>query len=153
MSDLTIFERVWRNTDEHLFLSERHGIMAAVDTFPRLPLQSIVATRVGTKGVPAHFNLLPRPLKRKMFEVADAVGEKILQHCSPAQRAITHIEGYGVSDHPHIVLFAAERKQGTDLYAGESLGPIAVQHTLEAIRFNPAEAEELEARLDEIALP
>ena len=47
-------------------------------------------------------------------------------------------------------MFAAERKQGMDLYAGSNLGLLAVQHTLEVLRFSPEEANELEARLDEI---
>ena len=151
MSDFTIFERVWHRPDEHLFMSERHGIMAAVDTFPRLALQSVVAPRYGTPGTPAHFNLLPRPLKRKLFEVADAVAEKILHNCDPNQRTTTHIEGNGVKDHAHIVVYASEPKQGADLYTGEILGQLAVQHTLEVIRFSLEESADLEARLDEIA--
>src|SRR5687768_7611405 len=111
MAEPTVFERVWSSPDEHLFRSERHEIMAAVDTFPKMPLQAVVAPRTGYKGQQAHFNLLPHPVKRKLLEVADAVGSKILQQCSINQRAITHIEGYGVEDHPHIVLFAAEKKQ------------------------------------------
>jgi diadenosine tetraphosphate (Ap4A) HIT family hydrolase len=150
MADMTVFERIWNKPDEHLFLSERHGVMAAVDAFPRMPLQSVVAPQFGTKGQASHFNLLPTVTKRKLLEVADAVGQKILQHCTPEQRVITHIEGYGIDDHAHIVLFAAERKQGANLYIGETLGPIAVQHTLETIRFSPTEAEQLEARLDDI---
>jgi hypothetical protein len=146
----TILERVWDNPEEHLFLSKRHGVMAAVDTFPRMPLQSVVATQYGTPGQPAHFNLLPQPVKRKLLEVADAIGAKILSNCTPDQRAITHIEGYGINDHPHIVLFAAERKQGAELYTGTNLGPLAVQRTLEVVRFNSVEAHELELRLDEL---
>lgn len=150
MSSLTVFERVWQTPEEHLFLSERHGVMAAVDAFPRMPLQSVIAARFGTKGVQQHFNLLPRILKRKMHEVADAVGEKILRHCEPTQNVITHIEGRGVTDHAHIVVCAGEKDEGLNLYKGECLGLTAVQHTIEVIRFTHVESAELEARLDQI---
>lgn len=151
MLALTVFERVWDNPDEHLFISERHGVMAAVDAKPRLPLQSVIAPQHGTPGKPAHFNLLPTPTKLKMLEVADTLGRKMLQHCAPQQRAMTHIEGFGVADHAHIVMFAAERGQGADSYnTAINLGPIAVQHTIDVLRFTPVESAALEARLDAI---
>jgi len=151
MSKPTIFERVAADKpDEHLFLSQRHGIMAAIDTYPRMPLQCVVAPTVNDANVEGHFNRLPSGMRQKMHEVADTLGEKVLACCTSGQRPITHIEGFGVADHPHIVVFAAERGQGADLYTGANLGPVAVQHTLEVMRFTLEEATELEARLDQI---
>jgi hypothetical protein len=151
-SELTILERVWYKPDEHLFVSRRHHVMAAVDAFPRLPLQAVVAPQFGTKGKPAHFNALPPEMRRKLHEVADTVGGMIMQRCEEGQRAMTHIEGFGVSDHPHIVLFAAEQGQGANLYDKTvKLGNSAVEHALNILRLTEDEAAALERRLDKLS--
>ena len=150
MSNPTILERVRDNPDELLFRSDTHRVFAAVDAFPRLPYQCVVAPFYGNPGKPAHFNNLDPQLQMKLFLVASAIGQKVLRHCTDQQRAVTHIEGFGITDHPHILVFAAERKQGANLYTGENLGLVAVQNTIEAIRFLPEEAQELEARLREV---
>lgn len=147
----TIFEPIWDQPDGPLFKSERHGVMVFADAFPRLPLQVVVATQYGTPGHEVHFSQLPRITRRRMHEVADAVEEKIFAECEPGQRVITHTEGFGVPDHPHIVLFAGERKQGESLYSGPVLGEMAVRHTLEAISFSTIDRMELEGRLSRVA--
>ena len=45
--------------------------------------------------------------------------------------------------------FVGERGEGVNAYIGETLGPAAVEQTIEAIRFTPVEAVALEFRLAE----
>ncbi|MDX1766204.1 MAG: hypothetical protein R3313_04605, partial [Candidatus Saccharimonadales bacterium] len=146
----TVFEDAWHHTDNHIFRSERHQVMAIADIAPRLPLQVVVAHRSGYPGRDVGFSDLSTLHKRKLNEVAGAVGEKMAKHITEGQRVITHSEGFGVPDHPHIVLFAAARKEGERLYNGPPLGAIAVQNTIEVVKFTPVEAESLEARLDHV---
>lgn len=144
----TIFERIWRENNGQLFRSERHGIMAIADAFPKMPLQVVVAPAGGEPGREVHFYDLELPKQRKLLEVGLAVGARILDHCTSEQRSMFTLEGFAVPDHAHIVYYAGRRRQGEDRYNGEVLGAEAVQRTIEAITFEPVEAELLEARLD-----
>lgn len=144
----TIFERVWQKNDGHLFRSERHGIMAIADAFPKMPLQVVVAPAKGEPGKDVHFYDLELIQQRKLLEVGLGVGARILAHCMPGQRSMIAIEGFGVRDHAHLVCYAGERGQGEARYNGEVLGAEAVQRTIDAITFGPVDAESLEARLD-----
>ncbi len=147
----TIFERIWRQQNGHLFRSERHGVMAVADAFPKMPLQVVVAPESGEPGKDVHFYDLELSKQRKLLEVGMAVGSKILNHCTPAQRSMFTLEGFAVKDHAHIVYYAGERGQGIDRYTGQVLGQEAVQRTIDAITFEPVEVELLEARLDLIS--
>lgn len=150
-STSTIFERIWRQGDGHLFRSERHGVMAVADAFPRMPLQVVVAPAVGNPGEEVHFFDLELPKQRRLLEVGLAVGSKILEHCAPGQRSMFILEGFAVKDHAHIVYYAGERGQGINRYTGQVLGEEAVQRTIQAITFKAVESELLEARLDLIS--
>lgn len=125
--------------------------MAVADPYAKFPLHTVVAPRDGNMDEEVHFSDLPDATRRLLHVLADAVGEKIKQHCKPEQRVITHIEGFGIPDHAHIVLFAAERSEGRQLYEPVAAGPLAIQHTLEVISFNPVEALALEEQLDRVA--
>ena len=147
---LTIFERIWQNKADHLFHSEKHGVMAIADAFPRMPLQVVVAPASGMPGKEVHFYDLEQDKQRKLLEVGLAVGSKIPSHCMPGQRSMFTLEGFAVADHAHLVYYAGVRGQGIDRYTGQVLGEEAVQRTIEAIRFEPHESTALEARLDVI---
>ncbi len=149
----TRFEDAWEKplVGDHLFKSERYGVMALADPFAKFPMHVVVAPREGMPDEEVYFSDLPRITKRLLHEVSDAVEEKIKQHCQPGQRVITHTEGFGIPDHAHIVLFAAERGEGQSLYVPCSAGALAVQHTLEIISFSPIEAQALEQRLDQVS--
>ncbi|MDB5185606.1 MAG: hypothetical protein JWL85_129 [Candidatus Saccharibacteria bacterium] len=146
----TVFERVWNNRKELLFRSDRHEVLAAVDIKPKFPLQVVVALRYGTPGERADFDALPSYMKKRLHTVADFLGQKILANCTEEQRVIRHTEGFGVPDHPHITLFAAERGQGKDLYNGEPLGLEVVENTLKVLKFTDTQPAELEAELGQI---
>ncbi|MGF7228760.1 MAG: hypothetical protein ACQR33_02125 [Candidatus Saccharibacteria bacterium] len=146
----TVFEQIWGKPDGHIFKSARFGVMAVADAFAKFPYQVVVAPKDGSAGEAVRFSDLSRHTKRTLHEVADAVEEKIAAQCGDTERVITHTEGFGVPDHAHIVLFAAERKQGEALYTGSPLGQLAVQNTLDVITFTPIEHRLLEARLEEI---
>lgn len=147
----TIFERVWQQKTGHLFHSEKHGVMAVADKFPKMPLQVVVAPATGQPGEEVHFYDLAPEKQRKLLEVGLAVGSKILDHCMPGQRSMFTLEGFAVKDHAHIVYYAGERGQGIDRYTGQVLGEEAVRQTIEAITFEPIEVKLLEARLDQIS--
>ena len=147
---VTIFERVWSQPDGHLFKSERHGVMAVADAFPKMPLQVVVAPARGNPGEEVHFYDLELKQQRKLLEVGLVVGSKILGHCMPGQRSMFTLEGFAVKDHAHIVYYAGERGQGIDRYTGTYLGEEAVQQTMEALNFTSAEVELLETRLNTI---
>ena len=147
----TIFEQIWQQGPDHLFRSQKHGVMAIADAFPRMPLQVVVAPSSGKPGDEVHFYDLELTKQRKLLEVGLAVGSKILEHCTPGQRSMFTLEGFAVKDHAHIVYYAGERGQGMDRYTGQVLGENAVERTIEAITFEPVEAELLEARLDQIS--
>jgi hypothetical protein len=127
--------------------------MAVADAYPRMPLQVVVAPATGKPGQEVHFHNLELQEQRKLFEVGMAVGSKILEHCAPGQRSMFALEGFAVKDHAHLVYFAGERGQGVNRYTGLPLGQAAVQQTIEAVTFQPAEIELLEARLDLISQP
>ena len=146
----TAFETIWQQPDGHLFKSTRHGVMAIVDVYPRMPLQVVVAPRSGNSGGIAHFYDLDLPQQRKLLEVGLMVGAKILQHCSEEQRSMFTLEGFAVKDHPHIVYYAGIRSQGVDRYTGACLDEAAVQQTRDAISFSRHDTEALELRLDAI---
>lgn len=146
----TIFEKIWQQPAGHLFRSEKHQVMAIADAFPRMPLQVVVAPAYGTPGVDAHFNDLPLPMQRKLAEVGFMIGHKILQHCTPSQRAMFTLEGFAVKDHAHVVHYAGERGQGIDRYTGPMLGQTAVEHTIEAIVMSDLDTHVLESRLDRV---
>lgn len=146
----TIFGRIWSAENGHLFRSEKHGVMAIADAFPRMPLQVVVAPAEGSPGEEAHFYDLDIRQQRKILEVGLAVGSKILDHCAPGQRSMCTLEGFAVNDHPHIVYYAGERGEGINRYTGKMLGEEAIQRTLELITFEPCETRLLERRLDHI---
>ena len=147
----TIFERVWQQPDGHLFRSERHGVMAVADLFPKMPLQVVVAPATGQPGETVNFFDLTVVKQRQLLEVGLVVGRKILQNCLPGQRSMFSLEGFAVPDHAHLIYYAGQRGQGLDRYTGKVLGPEAVQYTLDVIQFRPAEAKILETNLDEIS--
>jgi hypothetical protein len=149
----TKLEEAWDSPliGTHLFKSEQHGVMAVADPFAKFHLHVVVAPREGDPGKDVRFSKLPLLTKRLLHEVADAVEEKIERHIEPEQRVITHTEGYGIPDHAHIVLFAAKRGEGKDLWVPRSAGELAIEHTLNAISFNPNEAEMLDQRLAQVA--
>lgn len=145
----TVFERIWQESTGHLFKSERHGVMAVADAYPKMPLQVVVAPATGTPGETVHFYDLELQQQRKLMEVGLVVGSKILANCMPDQRSMFTLEGFAVKDHAHLVYYAGERGQGIDRYTGTCLGDAAVQNTINAITFSPADVEELEFRLDD----
>lgn len=145
-------EREWDNPAVLLFRSEEHGVMAIADAYPRMALSCVIAPRYGTPGVRSDFNKLPRRTKRLLFEVADAIGEKIVPHCDTSQRVATRIHNFSIYDHPHIIVSAARHHEVVgDHDALPILGMQAVQNTVEVLRFSQVEAAGLDARLDSIA--
>lgn len=154
MSSPTVFEKVWDKPEEHLFRSEKHGVMAAADRFPKLRLQSVIAPKEGASGQEASIYSYPEEMQLKLFVVASALGRKMLDNCVDGERVITHIEGFNIPNHPHIVMFAAVRNAGVGLYSPGPQSEVFLnsrfEDTLEVMRFTPVEAKELEARLDEV---
>jgi diadenosine tetraphosphate (Ap4A) HIT family hydrolase len=160
----TVFEKAWQQDDNglYLFRSEKHAVMALAALYPRLPLQVVVAPNEGEFGTHVHFSQLPRSTKRKLHEVADAMDEKMFTLLQKDQRVVTeivpprtesvttHTEGFGVPDHAHIVLFAAERKEGELQYNGAALGEDAVARTVKLMRFNQKETAQLNQRLSHL---
>lgn len=148
---LTVFERVVQNApDEHLYLSERHKVLMAVDPFAKLPLQSVIAPTTGSAGQESHFDELPFRTQLKLHAASSFIGKKMLELCEPGERVIKHIEGFGVPDHPHIVTYVAERGQGRDLYDGSFIGAAAVAPATEQLRLNDDEVDELDGLLTTI---
>jgi hypothetical protein len=88
-----VFENTWIQDDNGLYLfhSKEHEVMALADLYPKLPIQAVIAPSKGTKSEKVRFNALPATTRRKLHEVADAIGEKLLQYVDPDQDIITHI--------------------------------------------------------------
>jgi len=155
----TVFETAWLQeaNDLSLFRSDEYNVIALADPYPKLPLQMVIAPSEGSAGMNVHFAELPRSMKRRLHEVSDAFGEKMLTVLSQDQRAIVdevsgqephvHIEGFGIRDHAHIVMFGAERRQGERLYNGTSLGEDTVRRTVELMKFTAEETARLNQRL------
>ncbi|MBC7581866.1 hypothetical protein H7097_03305 [Aeromicrobium sp.] len=112
-----------------VFFSPDHGIMAALDPFPKFTDQFMVAPATGTPGKRAYFHDLAPTDRQKLHYVADAIGEVLLRRnvdldlkveAEPSHRSpVEHIEGHGIPDHPHIVVFGAFRSEGGRLYGHE----------------------------------
>jgi diadenosine tetraphosphate (Ap4A) HIT family hydrolase len=149
LENTTVFERVWREKPEqHLFKSDQHGVMAAVDIRPRLPYQVIIAPRDGQPGSEAHFTLLPFEIQQKLLFIAQQVGMKILAACGPDHKVLYSVTGFQVKDHAHLVMAAAREGDLSVLQDGPVLGDLAVRRTLNAINFSPAEADSINSQLD-----
>ncbi len=146
----TIFEQIWHQESGHLFRSEKHGVMAIADKFPKMRLQVVVAPSTGKASENVHFYDLELIQQRKLLEVGLAVGRKILDNCAPGQRSMFTLEGFAVKDHAHVLYYASERGEGVQRYVGSVLADAAVQQTIELITFEPVESQLLEARLDQI---
>ena len=146
----TVFENEWLDRKNQLFRSERHKIMVVPAIPPKLPFHVVVAPHKGKPGEDVRFSDLPRNTRLMLHEVADTVEAKMSGLITPEQRIITHTEGFGVRDHAHIVLGAAEKGEGINLYTGESLGALALHQTIEAMTFSSQEAAALELRLDRL---
>jgi diadenosine tetraphosphate (Ap4A) HIT family hydrolase len=153
----TVFENAWDQEDNPnmLFRSDKHGVMALADLYPKLLPQVVIAPKDGKKGEVVHLHSLPPILRLRLHHVADTVAEKIQTYIDEQYTddyVITHIEGRGVKDHAHIVVGAGEAKEGVALYTGASLGEDVVRRTVEFLRFNEEEAARLNRQLARISI-
>ena len=148
---LTVFENIYRNnTEEPILKLEDHGVIALADSRPRLPLQVVVASSEGFReGESNSFDIDPS-IRRKIFEVASAIGLKIGELCGEKENPIWTITGFQIKNHPHVVLAKGQSGDLTVLENGPQLGPEAVHNTLEMIKFTPIEVANLEASLDKL---
>lgn len=158
----TVFEKVWSAPNTHfLFKSEKYGLMIVADTMPKFTYQVVVAPSSGSAENDAHFYRLPLAVRQALHLLADAVALKILELSSQQatkelrddaidsdDRVVTHIEGFAVRRHPHIVVFGGvERGESKRLHYDTTLGSAAVQNTIQNIVFTDAEVKDLEAKI------
>jgi hypothetical protein len=137
----TVFQKVSREYDEWTGTGSQGrpparlafghpDVRVWVDPFRKLPGTVVVVPREGTPGKDAYLHDLPAHRLDQMSRVRVAFGRKML--AITGVRPIEHVEGYGVPDHAHVVMFPAARGEGRALY--------------ESVE-RPG-AEELEAELD-----
>lgn len=115
-----------------LFRSKQYGYTAVVDRFRKLKYTSVVFPDEGTPQRTALVANLPPSRAYGLFAVTQAISAKILKITGtmpapyidgkpPEGRTVpvSHIEGFGVADHPHIVLFPGKRGEGKRLYEAD----------------------------------
>jgi hypothetical protein len=140
-----------------IFVSTQHGFMALVSPFAKFEGNVVVAHKDGTPGAQQTIYDLDRVRRRQLHEVADVVGEVILSRMcadSATRRPIEHVEGFALPDHAHIVLLAAVRGEGRNLYErmrNEWSEAGALDAVQESLRFSDDEARMLDSELSAIA--
>jgi diadenosine tetraphosphate (Ap4A) HIT family hydrolase len=158
----TLFQRVFREYDEWeandrtgkipARVAFRHrDVSALVDPFRKLPGTIVVIPKEGTPGREQHLAHLPSTRLMQVALVCQAFGQKIVEQTG--LRSIEHTEGYGVPDHAHTVIFAAERGEGRALYEKVDLPEPEILNTelddtLERLAIVGVEAVLLRRKLD-----
>lgn len=134
-----------------LFDSGWHGVAAIIDTFPRLPYQSLaIPYRPFKENERVLGDMLPIE-RLSVVAVGHALQRKVQDVCAPGQFALTHTEGYDVPKHAHILVYQSYRqKSGAELYGGPILPDWPVERTLAALSFNTLERDALLWELDRI---
>ena len=160
----TLFEGIWRKLDEYdaapeasdvppayvLYRNRRFGVMALADAFPKFPHQVVITPREGCYGQKTSVYDMAPSRRLQLELVAQAIGKKLLSN-APEQRVIEHVEGYAVPDHPHIVMFSAERNQGVKLYGkAEPASADTLEATRCLLQIDGDEAAELDSRLQTV---
>lgn len=146
----TIFEYLQRTSDEKIFESRWHEILILPAFPPRMRSEVVVAPFKGKKGEVVHFNDLSDKVALKLLASAKFIGQSILRTCSPDERVITHLEGFGVPDHAHIVVAKGVRSESKMMYEPQTLGQEAYAATLEGLTFTSTQTDDLNSVLDQI---
>ena len=123
MSELTVFERDWNNSDvPKLFISEWYGVMTLPDPFPRLPYQTLVVPERRFRENEKVIGDMPARERHMIAALTCAVQRRLQNICKGDQLAITHTEGYGQPLHGHTLVYQSpERKSGRALYDGPTI--------------------------------
>lgn len=158
----TLFQRVFREYDEWEMSGQRGprpsrvafrhpDVSALVDPFRKLPGTIVVIPKEATPDAEHHLADLPPSRRMQLALVCQEFGKKIIEHAGV--RAIEHVEGYGVPDHAHIVIFPAAKGEGKALYEKVGLPEQPaldneLDNTLEQFGIVSVEAEILRRKLD-----
>lgn len=130
MAAATIFEQTMQNYakwsgqgDAPAYpVYESDDYVALVDRYPKFIGQVVVFPHAGRPGE----NVAPYDLPTGTRIGLDYLSHVVQSRMSsqfPRGRIIRHEEGFAVPDHPHVVLFPAERGQGKRLYEPSDFQP------------------------------
>lgn len=161
----TIFQRIFREMGDWqdkgrdgpppaypIFWSRNQRIMALIDRFPKFEHQVVVFPVEGTPGMRFDVHDLSPSRRLQLSLVSQAVGRKLLG-AHPEMRAIQHVEGYAVDDHPHELLYPAARGAGPRLWQpSEEAERDVLIAAQERLMFNGRETRWLEKRLAVVKL-
>lgn len=132
MSDVTVFEQSLQNlADWHgagdapaypIYEGDRHVVL--VDRYPKFLGQVVLFPTEGYPGQDLELYELPDDIVTPLDHLTRVIQRRMrAAYPQSGLRMIRHEEGYAVPDHPHTVLFPAERTKGKSLYEPSLLTP------------------------------
>lgn len=151
----TVFEEAWVNRDApFLYKNETIGVGILADAFPKFPDQVVIIPRDGlAKNEKASISDLDPKIALAMFCLMQFMSEKMASFSGlSGVRAVTHIEGFAVPNHPHMVMFPALRGESQELhkpsrYNSEDVRKLLVERTLKNLALTKQEKEVLDTQL------
>ena len=154
----TIFEKVWRDpTSPFLYKNEEVGVGIVADAFPKFPDQVVLIPRDGVTGnEKASISDLSLKTRMGLVSLMSCLDKKMSTFSGvPEVRAISHVEGFAVPNHPHIVMFPALRGESIDFFkpsrhADEEVRKMLVARTLKNLALTDVEKAKLDKELRSI---
>ena len=128
--ELTVFEKTMQNYADWTGegeapaypLYEGLEYVALVDRFPKFDGQVVIFPSHGQPGQETAPYNLPPSLRLGMDYLTHVIQTRMSSRY-PKGRIIRHEEGFAVPDHPHVVLFPAQRGEGKKLYEPSQFEP------------------------------
>lgn len=130
MADITVFEQTMLNFadwsgegDAPAYpVYEGEDYVALVDRYPKFVGQVVVFPQEGRPGEDiAPYDLPART--RLGLDYLSHVVQSRMRTRFPQGRIVRHEEGFAVPDHPHVVLYPAQRGEGRKLYEPSGFEP------------------------------
>ena len=154
----TIFEKSWQNPDSpFLYKNEEAGVGILADVFPKFPDQVVLIPRDGMpKNNNASMSDLDLKTQMGISCLISCMDEKMSIFSGvPEARAITHIEGFAVPNHPHVVMFPALRGESIDFFkpsrhTDEEVRQMLVARTLKNLALTKEEKNGLDEEIQRI---
>lgn len=138
----TVFEKLWaERPDDAIFLSEELGVGAWPDAYPKLPLQTVIIPKehYGTgkyELLPCRVRLLVDELSATIMHASVDTWREITGHNTDMERTESRahklVSGYGVQDHPHVVIAPAPRGDFAKMWAEMPAPEIRMKYILQA---------------------
>jgi hypothetical protein len=105
-------------------------VVALVAKVPKFVGEVVVFPSTGYPGQDVGLFDLDTHVRLGVELVAHTIGQKMMRAFGVDKKVIEHDEGFGVPNHPHAVVFAAQRGEGARLYELSRLNPDQVYFEL-----------------------